>query len=651
MKIIKHFIVFNFLICFFTLFFNLSITSPSNATTYCISNETDLLNALADATSNGESDIIRVQQGEYYGNFIYASDEAYGVIIEGGYSEGCISQTINPENTIFDANNNGRVLVLSSPTQTADFTIIGLKLQNGNGGSYYGGGLYINTEGNVSVNKNIINNNLTSGYWGGGINVENANTVTLSSNQINDNNATDGNSDGGGVHISANDTMTILIEKNTIVGNSAGRYGGGVRIWVPNSDNDSVTLINNIISNNSANLGGAGVSIRGGNGIDTIYLINNTIVNNNCTGSEGGGLHLRLGGKNNIAFLYNNIIWNNTTSGGGSDIYINNDEFGDLQLSTANLYYNNFDQSAAGTYIKVPFSMDPSNLNNADPLFVDSVNGDFHLTKDSPCVGSGTSQNAPDTDIDGDSRPLYDTYDIGADEYDVEYDGCPNDPNKTEPGICGCGVSDIDTDLDGTSDCNENCPTDPDKIVPGLCGCGTPDADTDNDGTPDCNDVCLSDPNKAEPGICGCGVSDTDSDVDGVADCNDNCPTDPGKTESGTCGCGVPDVDVDTDIDSTLDCNENCPNDPNKTEPGICGCGVADTDSDGEGMTDCWEEQIIDADANDDITGIDNVLPGDDFDSDGWSNIMEYMRGTDPTDPNSHPSKAMPFILLLLLDN
>jgi hypothetical protein len=80
-----------------------------------------------------------------------------------------------------------------------------------------------------------------------------------------------------------------------------------------------------------------------------------------------------------------------------------------------------------------------------------------------------------------------------------------------------------------------------------------------------------------------------------------------------------------------------------------CGFGVADTD--GDGMADCWEEQIIDADLNDNITGIDDVLQNDDFDSDGWSNFMEYMRGTDPTEPNPHPSRAMPWIPLLLLDD
>ena len=34
-------------------------------------------------------------------------------------------------------------------------------------------------------------------------------------------------------------------------------------------------------------------------------------------------------------------------------------------------------------------------------------------------------------------------------------DGCPEDPNKTEPGICGCGTPDTDSDNDGTPDCEE----------------------------------------------------------------------------------------------------------------------------------------------------------------------------------------------------
>ncbi len=54
-------------------------------------------------------------------------------------------------------------------------------------------------------------------------------------------------------------------------------------------------------------------------------------------------------------------------------------------------------------------------------------------------------------------------------------DLCTSDPNKTEPGVCGCSVADVDTDRDGTFDCQDQCPSDPAKVVPGSCGCGVAD--------------------------------------------------------------------------------------------------------------------------------------------------------------------------------
>jgi predicted outer membrane repeat protein len=52
-----------------------------------------------------------------------------------------------------------------------------------------------------------------------------------------------------------------------------------------------------------------------------------------------------------------------------------------------------------------------------DPLFRDSNNDDYHLSKRSPCIDTGTWEGAPDYDFEGDERPLGDGYDIGADEY------------------------------------------------------------------------------------------------------------------------------------------------------------------------------------------------------------------------------------------
>jgi len=72
-------------------------------------------------------------------------------------------------------------------------------------------------------------------------------------------------------------------------------------------------------------------------------------------------------------------------------------------------------------------------------------------------------------------------------------DKCRDDPIKTKPGACGCGVPDTDTDGDGTPNCIDSCPDDAGKTTsPGACGCGTPDTDADGDGTPDCKDKCVS---------------------------------------------------------------------------------------------------------------------------------------------------------------
>ena len=51
---------------------------------------------------------------------------------------------------------------------------------------------------------------------------------------------------------------------------------------------------------------------------------------------------------------------------------------------------------------------------NADPLFVDAPNADFHLTRLSPCIDVGVEQDAPVNDFDGFSRPRGGNFDMGA---------------------------------------------------------------------------------------------------------------------------------------------------------------------------------------------------------------------------------------------
>jgi predicted outer membrane repeat protein len=67
--------------------------------------------------------------------------------------------------------------------------------------------------------------------------------------------------------------------------------------------------------------------------------------------------------------------------------------------------------------------------------------------------------------------------DADGDGYPDVFDGCPNDPNKTEPGVCGCGVADVDSDGDTILDCNDAFPSDPSEWV-----------DSDGDGVGDNED-------------------------------------------------------------------------------------------------------------------------------------------------------------------
>jgi len=89
--------------------------------------------------------------------------------------------------------------------------------------------------------------------------------------------------------------------------------------------------------------------------------------------------------------------------------------------------------------------------------------------------GGSSKEDAsgPDTDTDSESPPI---------DASVDGDDCPDDPDKTAPGVCGCGVPDTDEDDDGTLECEDACPQDDSKTEPGVCGCGNEEP-SDSDAT------------------------------------------------------------------------------------------------------------------------------------------------------------------------
>ena len=469
-----------FVFCFVIGIFLLVSTNPALAADFCVGTTTQLNTALTTAASNGEDDVIKIQQGTYNGNFIYsASTEAYGVTIEGGYIAGCVSREVVAANTVLDAKNSGHVLVLSAPNVAANFVVDGLTIYNGNAGSSGGGLSIITNLGNAIINNNYFENNFSGD---GAIYIYGTNTLTIENNEITNNQNARGlyisncnivklvqnivNQNAGGIRIESasqsvemeknviinnsesqgggafiRGTNTVTLKGNTIEGNVGSSGGGG--LWIT-SISSSVNLYGNIIRNNTGKSWGGGAWI---GSWSEINLINNLITENHVLGNTGGGgLWVDIGFNNaniinnTITFnssssraggiftgtndnsdslnFYNNIVINNEALT-GKDIYLMNDANNDLFPSTVNLFYNDIDQSTVGIYLQIPFPIDPSNLNNVDPLFVDSANGDYHLTLGSSCIDAGDSSapEIPLIDKDDNPRIVGTAVDIGAYEY------------------------------------------------------------------------------------------------------------------------------------------------------------------------------------------------------------------------------------------
>jgi len=439
---------------------------------FCVSNATQLQNVLTEAATNGEDDIIRIEQGTYTGNFIFDSYEVKSLTLLGGFASGCNVRTLDPSNTILDGNNAGRVLYINNGQfWGGDIYIEGFTIQNGNttdmaGGIYAASCVMGGIPGCITIKDNIITGNSAS--TGGGIcaftddenfrpSLADEMDVKISMKKIrrsmprrlrvrnNDegdiaiiNNIIENNY-GGGVVASTNADLiagSIYIADNTITGNSGtgvrtGTWEGSTEICGNTiSGNTSlekgggvyassytefyggdITFVNNIITENSSvEGGGTYASTSGGD----LFLTNNTITENLCSDS-GGGVFLKWLAWSPLN-LYNNIIWGNSAPAGG-DIYMEIDlEF--LYWIVSNGFNNDY-SALDGIWT------DWGGNIHSNPRFQDPGNGDFHLKFTSPCIDAGTNSapRLPVGDFEGDPRILDGNddgtarVDIGADEF------------------------------------------------------------------------------------------------------------------------------------------------------------------------------------------------------------------------------------------
>jgi parallel beta-helix repeat protein len=336
------------------------------------------------------------------------------------YSGGAIFIAKNSRGTFTDNDITGNTAsyryggaIFIDENSNGTFTDNDITGNTANGSYGYGGGVCFAQSSVGTFTGNVIASN-TASHYGGGVYFSQSSTGIITDNVITGNRAI--NYSGGGVYFNSSSTGTLT--GNDIIDNKTVNSGGGVHFGT----STAASLINNVISNNSVSDNGGGLYLYES---DTTILINNTISNNWSNTGNGGGIWLKLKKDDDSADIYNNIIWNNSAFTEGNDLYINNDGNSNSTPSPINLFNNDFDQSVNGAYFALSISIDSSNLDNLDPLFVDDWERDYHLQAGSPCIDAGDNDapSLPTTDSDGNPRIANDIVDMGAYEHSDEQPG------------------------------------------------------------------------------------------------------------------------------------------------------------------------------------------------------------------------------------
>ena len=188
---------------------------------------------------------------------------------------------------------------------------------------------------------------------------------------------------------------------NTSIGIALSSESGGVL--------QNIDVFNNLVYNNREN--GIVISNWDQNGLrKDINITNNTIYQNGEPGSWGGGIFIETANVQNID-IRNNICSDNAEW----QIAVNT-------MNNITVDYNLIDQFM-GWNDPGELEIKGTNFLEADPLFTDAANKDFHLLANSPCIDAGNFLNTPDFDFDYLIRP-YDgdnngsaLFDMGAHEY------------------------------------------------------------------------------------------------------------------------------------------------------------------------------------------------------------------------------------------
>lgn len=340
------------------------VAPPALAATHCVTNPTELQQALTAAAASPADDEIRLRQGIYTAQqtFTYTASTHGWLSLSGGWVQ--------------DGDNNCHHQVRS-----AAHTIL------------YGAGqrqimriYYMPGDVPVIPPRYIVDN--LSFRDGAGQDFER----------------------GGGLDISAfGDNFIEFWLVNLIVAHNSGYFAGGVNL-APGKG--FARVVNSLFHDNSAPSSAyahLAVTALGGDAATDLVIANNTFANGTCAGDgwRGCGIGIGLGGAAHMELL-NNLFWENAIN----DVTLEGMTVIGLGAGTAH-----YDSSRVPvTAGNIAPAVDHALID--DPRFADAPNRDFRLRDDSPFINAGLGvppyYPLPSADLTGSLRVRFDIVDPGA---------------------------------------------------------------------------------------------------------------------------------------------------------------------------------------------------------------------------------------------
>ncbi|MGC9395128.1 MAG: S8 family serine peptidase [Anaerolineae bacterium] len=233
------------------------------------------------------------------------------------------------------AGDGGGILAVNSQLWLEDTTVGGTGTGEANQlgpNGHYGAGLYLNNTHAVLSNTVVASNTFQTAGWtyGGGAYLTNGSVLTLTNSTIERHLApSEGDGRGAGLYIY---DSTATLDNSTIISNTAGAVGGGVRML--GTSTLSVTNGSLIRNNESLNYEGGGIAA---GGTPDINIVDSTLQENRA-GTDGGAIYLNAG---TLDFTGGWTLRSNDADGNGGAVAVVGTADADFNAGAYSLIYDN----------------------------------------------------------------------------------------------------------------------------------------------------------------------------------------------------------------------------------------------------------------------------------------------------------------------